>query len=129
MEVTWRKRRSADSKWFGLASWSYNDAQGNTNSDSNADFQGDLLFLDPRAPNMYGDQPGNVEHLIKLAGSYRWDNGFEIGGTYSWNSGTNYSITQLVARRHFPTQTTTPFEFMGVTDNWANEGTVGTQTT
>jgi hypothetical protein len=129
LEVSWRKRRSADSRWFGLASWVYNDAQGNTNSDSNADFQGDLLRLDPRAPNMFGDQPGNVEHLLKLAGSYRWDNGLEIGGTYAWNSGTNYSITQLIARRHFPITTDTPYDSLGVTDSWTEEGTVGTQTT
>ena len=129
VELSWRKRRSADSRWFALASYVFNDAQGNTNSDSNADFQGDLLRLDPRAPGMYGDQPGNVEHLIKLAGSYRWDNGLELGATYAWNSGTLYSITQSVARRHFPVVVDTPYEFQGVTDNWTDEGTVGTQST
>jgi len=129
VEVSWRKRRSADSRWFGLASYVYNDAQGNTNSDSNADFQGDLLRLDPRAPGMFGDQPGNVEHLAKFAGSYRWDNGFEVGGTYAWNSGTLYSVTKSQSRRHFPVVVDTAYEFQGVTDNWTREGTVGTEST
>jgi hypothetical protein len=129
LEVSWRKRRSADSKWFGLASWSYNDAQGNTNSDSNADFQGDVLRLDPRAPNMFGDQPGNVENLVKLAGSYRWDNGIEVGGTYAWNSGTLYSTTLLRSRRHFPTRVDTAYDSRGVTDTWTDDNTVGTSST
>ena len=102
LEVTWRKRRSADSNWFALASWSYNDAEGNTNSDSNADFQGDVVWLDPRSPNQFGKQPGNIEHLLKVAGSYMFDNGLEVGATYSWNSGTRYSRTFIASRRHLP---------------------------
>jgi len=130
VEISWRKRRSADSRWFGLASYVYNDAQGNTNSDSNADFQGDVLRLDPRAPNMFGDQPGNVEHLVKLAGSYRWDNGLEVGGTYAWNSGTLYSETLLQSRRHFPitVDAADAFESRGVTDQWTAPNTVGSHT-
>jgi hypothetical protein len=130
VEVSWRKRRSADSRWFGLASYVYNDAQGNTNSDSNADFQGDLLRLDPRAPGMFGDQPGNVEHLVKLAGSYRWDNGLEVGGTYQWNSGTLYSETLLQSRRHFPitVDAADAYDSRGVVDQWTKKGTVGSHT-
>jgi len=129
VEVSWRKRRSADSRWFGLASFTYNDAKGNTNSDSNADYQGDVFFLDPRAPNVYGPQPGNVKYLAKFAGSYRWDNGFEVGATYTWNSGTLYSITDQVGTRHLPVQidAADAYEFRGVTDQWLEKGVVGSQ--
>ena len=124
VEVVWRKRRSADSRWFALASWVYNDAKGNTNSDSNADFQGDVMWLDPRSPNQYGTQPGNIEHLLKLAGSYRWDNGLEIGATYAWNSGTTYSKTWAIYGRHLPVLGD-PYEAFGITEPWIEEGAIG----
>ena len=130
LELTWRKRRSADSRWFALASYSYNDAQGNSNSDSNADFQGDWIALDPRAPNQYTTQPGNIDHLLKLAGSYRWDNGLEVGATYSWNSGTAYSRTWLIYGRHLPDMhLDTPYEHRGVVDNWVKDDAIGGETT
>jgi len=128
VEVTWRKRRSADSRWFGLASYSYNDATGNSNSDSNADFQGDWVALDPRAPNQYTTQPGNIDHLLKFAGSYRWDNGLEVGATYSWNSGTAYSKTWLIYRRHLPVMDEA-YEHRGAVDTWVQEGAIGGNTT
>ncbi len=128
LELTWRKRRSADSRWFALASYSYNDAQGNSNSDSNADFQGDWIALDPRAPNQYTTQPGNIDHLLKLAGSYRWDNGFEVGATYSWNSGIAYSKTWEIFGRHLP-EMDAPYEHRGVTDSWVQKGAIGGETT
>jgi hypothetical protein len=124
VEVTWRKRRSADSKWFGLASYSYNDGEGNSNSDSNADFQGDLIELDPRAPNQYATMPGNIDHLVKFAGSYRWDNGIEVGGTYLWNSGTAYSRTWEIYGRHLP-ELGASYEAFGVDTNWITDGAVG----
>ncbi|WP_197493173.1 TonB-dependent receptor [Woeseia oceani] len=127
VEVTWRKRRSADSNWFGLASYSYNDAKGNSNSDGNADLQGDFLYLDPRAPNVYGPQPGNIEHLVKLAGSYRWENGIEVGATYYWNSGTLYSETFSQYSRHTPIRVGTAYEDNGTTTRWLAPGTVGSQ--
>lgn len=129
VEVTWRKRRSADSRWFGLASYSYNDAEGNSNSDGNADLQGDFLYLDPRAPNVYGPQPGNIEHLVKLAGSYQWDNGLEVGATYGWNSGTVYSETFSQYSRHTPIRVGTAYEDMGATTRWLAPNTVGSKTT
>jgi hypothetical protein len=129
VELRWRKRRSADSRWFGLASWVYNNAEGNTNSDGNADFQGDAVFLDPRGPNAYGDQPGNTEHLVKLAGSYRWDNGIELGATYSWNSGTLYSETWAASGRHLPVRVDTAYEDQGTTQRWLAPGAIGGQTT
>jgi hypothetical protein len=49
-ELTFRKHRAEDN-WTLLASVTHNDAEGNSNSDSNADYQGDWSVLDPRAPN------------------------------------------------------------------------------
>ena len=123
-ELTFRKRRTAEDRWQLLASYAYNDAEGNSNSDSNADFQGDALFLDPRAPNMYGPQPGNVEHMLKLAGSYAWENGFEVGAVYFWNSGTLYSQTFSAQGRHLPVPGPA-FEAGGINMNWIAEGAVG----
>ena len=85
LELIFRKRYS--NNWQLLASYSRNDAEGSSNSDSNADFQGDVLFLDPRAPNQFGTQPGLIENLFKVAGSYRWDNGFEVGGQFRFADG------------------------------------------
>ncbi len=129
VEITWRKRRNGDSRWFALASYSYNDATGNSNSDSNADFQGDVLWLDPRAINATGPQPGNVEHLVKLIGSYRFDNGIELGATYFWNSGTIYSETFAAFGRHLPIRVDTAFEDQGATQRWLVPNSIGNQST
>ena len=59
----YRKRLS--NRWQAPASYNWNDGKGNSNSDGNADFQGDVLFLDPRAPNQYGTQPGLIRHLVE----------------------------------------------------------------
>jgi hypothetical protein len=124
-EVQWRKRRSADSKWFAIASLVYNDAKGNSNSDGNADFQGDVVWLDPRSPNQYGKQPGNVEWLAKVAGSYRFDFGLELGATYRWNSGLRYSRTWSIYGRHLPMRVDEAYEDMGVTSRWIAPDAVG----
>jgi hypothetical protein len=129
VEVTFRKRRSPDSRWQALASYAYNDASGNTNSDGNADLQGDFLYLDPRAPNVYGPQPGNIEHLFKLHGTYTWDNGFEVGAVYHWNSGLLYSETFSQYSRHTPIRVDTAYESNGATSRWLAPGTVGTHKT
>ena len=128
-ELTFRKRRTPEDAWQLLASYSYNDAEGNTNSDSNADLQGDFVYLDPRAPNVYGPQPGNVEHIFKLAGSYAWENGLEVGAVYFWNSGTLYSETFAQYGRHTPVRVGTPYEWGGYTTSWLAPGTVGSQST
>jgi hypothetical protein len=122
LELSFRKRMS--NNWQMLASYVYNDAQGNSNSDSNADFQGDWVALDPRAPNIYGDQPGNIEHLLKVFGSYRFDNGLELGGAYQWNSGTLYSKTFLLYRRHLPLMDD-PYVSGGYEDTYVSEGAIG----
>ena len=99
-ELAYRKRMS--NNWQMLASYNYADGTGNTNSDSNADFQGDVLWLDPRAINQEGTQPGLVEHLFKVAATYQWDNGLSVGGTYRWNSGAIVSRTFSASRRNLP---------------------------
>jgi len=126
VEVTFRKRRVDN--WSMLASYTYNDAEGNSNSDGNADYQGDVLELDPAAPNVWGPQPGNVKHLLKVAGSYFWDNGMEVGAVYNWNSGTLYSTTYQRGSRHFPVLVDTAYEFGGQTEKWIQPGVVGANT-
>ena len=86
------RKRFAD-RWQFLTSYNYNDAEGNTNSDSNADFQGDVIYLDPRAPNQFARQPGNITHLLKGGGSYTFDMGLQLGAVLNWNSGTFSSRT------------------------------------
>lgn len=113
--------------WQGAASYTYNDAKGNSNSDSNADFQGDWVALDPRAPNAYGPQPGNVKHQVKGYGSYFFDNGLEFSGVFNWNSGVLYSRTQLISGRNLPMMDD-PYSDGGVVDTFITKGSVGSQT-
>src|SRR5690606_31071180 len=122
LELTLQKVKSDN--WMGMVSYTHNAAHGNTNSDSNADFQGDWLAIDPRAPNMWGKQPGNVEHQLKALGAYYWDNGFEVSGVFNWNSGAIMSRTQLQASRHLPMMTE-GYWWEGVYDTWVEPGTVG----
>lgn len=125
LEFVFRKRYA--DHWQMIASYNWADAEGNTNSDSNADFQGDVLFLDPRAPNQYGKQPGSIEHLLKLAASYDWDNGLQVGGTYRWNSGSIASRTFRASGRNLPLRVTADqqFEYAGITTRWIAEDSVG----
>lgn len=125
------RRRLANS-WRMQASYNYADAEGNTNSDSNADFQGDVLFLDPRAVNQLGRQPGSVEHLFKVSGSYHFDNGFTVGGVYRWNSGAVASRTFFAQQRNLPLLDVNdpdfdgpPIEFAGQTGGWLSPDAVG----
>jgi len=112
MELVFRKRYSDN--WQLLASYNYADGDGNTNSDANFDGAGDVIFLDPRAPNRTGVQPGLVEHLFKSHGSYNWDNGFQVGGSYRWNSGVILNRNEGQAfSRSLPDRVTTDFAFGG----------------
>ena len=95
VELVFRKRYSDN--WQLLASYNWADGEGNTNSDANFDGAGDVILLDPRAPNRTGVQPGLVEHLFKVHGSYNWDNGFQVGGSYRWNSGLTLNRNQGIA--------------------------------
>lgn len=114
--------------WFGQMSYTHNGAEGNTNSDSNADFQGDWIALDPRAPNVYGDQPGNIEHQFKAYGAYEFDFGLEVSGVFNWNSGALYTPAQLISGRFFAPMDA-PYEYWGVTDSYLSAGFVGSETT
>jgi hypothetical protein len=125
VELVFRKR-FAD-RWQLLTSYNWMDAKGNTNSDSNADFQGDVDFLDPRAPNQYGTQPGLIRHLAKGAASYTFDFGLQLGGTFSWNSGTVASRTFLSSQRNLPLRVPAAeaFEFAGYVNRWLAPNSVG----
>lgn len=125
LELVFRKRFS--NGWQMLTSYNWSDAKGNTNSDSNADFQGDVLFLDPRAPNQWGPQPGLIKHLFKGAASYAFDMGLQLGATFRWNSGTLLSRTFLSSSRHLPNRVPVgeAFEYAGITTRWIEPGAVG----
>lgn len=118
------RRRFSDS-WQALASYSYLDAKGNAVSVGNADFAGDVIWLDPRAPNMYGTVPGTIHHLFKLSGSYTTKWGIELGGNFAWNSGTIVNKTQSLQSRRLPVQVADAFEFGGVTERWVDPSAVG----
>jgi hypothetical protein len=123
LDLILRKRYS--NNWQFLGSYTYNWAEGNTNSDSNADFQGDDIFLDPRAPNQFARQPGLISHVFKFGGSYLWPIGIELGGGYRWNSGTLASRTFLASGRNLPIEGPV-FEYAGITSvHWIEEGAVG----
>lgn len=124
-ELIFRKRYS--NNWQMLASYLYADAEGSSISDSNADFAGDVLWWDPRAPNVESTLPGLVEHLFKIAGSYNWDNGINVGATYRWNSGVIANVSgEVLFARNIPDRVDEPFEFAGITNQrWFKEGVVG----
>jgi len=124
LEVTLQKVKS--NNWQGMMSVTLNDAHGNTNSDGNADYQGDWIALDPRAPNAWGPQPGNIKRQFKAFATYYWDFGLELSGVFNWNSGTLYSRTWLTSRRHLPMMDD-PYEYEGVTDSWLSPGSVGSE--
>ena len=123
IDLVFRKRYSDN--WQFLSSYTYNWAEGNTNSDSNADFQGDDIFLDPRAPNQFSRQPGLIPHVFKAAGSYLTPVGIELGASYRYNSGTVASRTFLASGRNLPTFGDA-FEYAGITSvAWIAADTVG----
>ena len=100
VDLIFRKRYS--NNWQALVSYTYNRARGNTNSDSQADFQGDYLWLDPRSPNAYARQPGSITSVFKAAGSYHTAIGVLLGASYRWNSGAFSSETYSDFGRNLP---------------------------
>lgn len=126
VEVSLNKQKR--DQWQGQVSYTFNDAKGNSNSDSNADFQGDWLALDPRAPNAYGDQPGNIKHQVKGYGTYFFKNGLELSGVFQWNSGVLYSRTALNSGRNLPIMVSDPYVDGGVLDTWIQPGAIGAET-
>jgi len=123
LEFVVRKRFS--DRWQGLASYNYLDAKGNTVSDGNADFAGDVFWLDPRAPNTYGTVPGTIHHIFKMGGSYETRWGLELGGGYSWNSGTIVNRTQFQSNRRLAVQVATPFQYGGLLEQWLDPTAIG----
>ena len=129
VELIFRKRYSDN--WQMLASANFADGDGNSNSDANFDGAGDVVFLDPRAPNRTGTQPGLVEQLFKVHSSYSWDNGFQVGSSYRWNSGIilNRNASQAFGRS-LPDRVTTDFAFGGwpgggFDDTWVADDALG----
>jgi hypothetical protein len=124
LDLIFRKRYSDN--WQLLGSYSYNWAKGNTNSDSNADFQGDVLYLDPLAPDTYKRQPGLIPHVFKVAGSYMTKVGVELGAAYRWNAGTVASRTEINSGRNLPIQVAAPgYVYAGVLDRWVAPDAIG----
>jgi len=74
-----------------VAQYSYKKAEGNSQSDGNADLQGDFIELDPRNPWMMGPTPGTIPHKIKIYGTYRLPFGLDIGGLFYWSTGWVYT--------------------------------------
>jgi hypothetical protein len=125
LELQFRKRYADN--WQGLVSYSYLDATGNAISDGNADFAGDVLWLDPRALNNQGTVAGTIHHLFKMSGSYNTKWGVELGGTYRWNSGTVVNTTEFAQNRRLPVQGATTFvdPNNGAEDQWIADGAIG----
>jgi hypothetical protein len=123
VDLIFRKRYS--NNWQALLSYTYNRARGNSNSDSQADFQGDYLWLDPRSPNAYARQPGSITSIFKAAGSYHTGIGVLLGASYRWNSGAYSSETYSDFGRNLPLPSDTGYVFNGATDTWIQEGVIG----
>lgn len=83
-------KRFADGS-FVVAQYSYKGARGNSQSDGNADLQGDFIHLDPRNNWMWGPTPGTIPHKIKIFGTYRTPFGLDIGALFYWNNGLIYT--------------------------------------
>lgn len=71
--------------------YSYKWAEGNSQSDGNADLQGDFITLDPRNDWMLGPTPGTIPHKIKIYGTWRTKFGLDIGALFYWNNGWRYT--------------------------------------
>ncbi|HET7332858.1 TonB-dependent receptor [Dyella sp.] len=125
LTVTLTKYRADN--WMGQVSYTYNHFEGNSNSDSNADFQGDWIALDPRSPNRWGQMPGNIKHMFKAYGAYYFDNGFELAGVFHWNSGYAYTKSFSAYGRHLPVMGPAYVDG-GVYDTWILPGSVGAYT-
>jgi hypothetical protein len=126
IEAVFRKRLA--NNWQMIASYTHTDAEGNVDSDSNADFVGDDIQYDPRAPNMFGPLNGSIEHVAKVSGSYLFDFGLQVGGSYFWNSGASLARADVIANRYLPATGAT-FDFNGTTYPWTDPNAIGAITT
>jgi hypothetical protein len=112
--------------WFGQASYTRNWAKGNSNSDGNADFQGDVIGVDPRAPNMWGPQAGNIKHQFKAYGAYDTPFGLQVSGVFNWNSGALYTPAAPISGRYFA-PTDPAYFYNGVKEAYPQAGKVGSE--
>lgn len=128
VEVTLTKFRTDN--WFGQVSYTWNQAKGNSSSDGNAGVQGDFIYLDPRAPNAWGDLPGNIEHLFKAYAAYEFDFGLELAGVFNWNSGATYTpVSYLYGYVAGPRVDPADAYFWGGTEStWLLPGFTGAET-
>jgi TonB dependent receptor-like, beta-barrel/Carboxypeptidase regulatory-like domain len=74
-----------------VVQYSFKHAEGNSQSDGNADLQGDFINLDPRNAWMMGPTPGSIPHKVKVFGTYRTKFGLDIGALFYWNTGWKYT--------------------------------------
>jgi hypothetical protein len=78
---------------------------------------------------MYDNQPGNIEHSARVFGTYFFDNGFEIGAIYNWNSGTLYNKATNVYGRYVPLREEASYDFGGYDGTWIAPGNVASEST
>jgi hypothetical protein len=71
--------------------YSFKYAEGNSQSDGNADLQGDFISLDPRNNWMMGPTPGTIPHKFKIFGTWRTKFGLDIGALFYWNTGWKFT--------------------------------------
>lgn len=76
---------------YVVGQYSFKHAVGNSQSDGDADLQGDFIELDPRNDWMWGPTPGTIPHKIKLFGIWKTPIGLDIGAMIYWNSGWIYT--------------------------------------
>lgn len=74
-----------------VGQYSFKRGLGNSQSDGNADLQGDMIEIDPRLDWMWGPTPGTIAHKVKIFGTYRTPFGLGIGALLYWNSGMYFT--------------------------------------
>ena len=94
--------------------YSFKHAKGNSQSDGNADLQGDIIEIDPRNEWMMGPTPGTIPHKIKLFGTYRTKFGLDIGAMLYWNSGWKYTESYVFLPGRY-------WIYLNYTENWTDD--------
>jgi hypothetical protein len=107
MELIFNKRFS--NNWLMYAHYRYSKLTGNyeglfRNDNGQSDPNITSLFDFPESPIMRGQYnagPLNTDrpHVLKMYGTYFFDNGLEIGGAFNWQSGT--PRTSLLAHPNY----------------------------
>ncbi|MBL0210993.1 MAG: TonB-dependent receptor [Holophagaceae bacterium] len=88
-------RRNFTNGWQGMFSTTFTNANGNSLSSGDADFQGDSVRVDPRTPWMNGTLIGSIDHQFKGYLSYTIQDGtfkgLNFGATGVYLSGQHYT--------------------------------------